>query len=83
MFKTSTIHYEVDGRQKGISYGGIGIIHLLAQKIGLITEIDSNLELLKRHFPYYELDHISNLTYNVLAGGSCLQDIELRRNDDT
>ena len=82
MFKASNIHYEVDGRHKGISYGGIGIIHLLAKKTGLINEIDGNLELLKRHLPYHESDHVSNLAYNVLAGGSCLQDIELRRNDD-
>ena len=82
MFKASNIHYEFDGRQKGISYGGIGIIHLLAQKTGLIKEIDNNLELLKRHLPYHESDHVTNLAYNVLAAGTCLQDIELRRNDD-
>ena len=82
MLKASNIHYEVSGRQKGISYGGIGIIHMLAQKTGLINQIDANLELLKRHLPYHESDHVSNLAYNVLAGGSCLQDIELRRNDD-
>jgi hypothetical protein len=82
MFNAPNIHYEVDGRHKGVSYGGIGIIHLLAQKTGLIDEIDTNLELLKRHLPYHESDHVLNLGYNVLAGGSCLQDIELRRNDD-
>ena len=82
MFKASNIHYEFDGRQKGISYGGIGIIHLLAKKTGLIEEIDNNLELLKRHLPYHESDHVANLAYNVLAAGTCLQDIELRRGDD-
>jgi hypothetical protein len=82
MFKASNIHYEFDGRQKGISYGGIGIFHLLAQKTGLIKEIDNNLELLKRHLPYHESDHVTNLAYNVLAAGTCLQDIELRRCDD-
>ena len=79
MFKASNIHYEFDGRHQGISYGGIGLIHLLAQKTGLLKEIDKNLELLKRHLPYHESDHVANMAYNILAGGTCLEDIELLR----
>lgn len=79
MFKASNIHYEFDGRHQGISYGGIGLIHLLARKTGLLKEIDNNLELLKRHLPYHESDHIANMAYNILAGGTCLEDIELLR----
>lgn len=82
MFKASNIHYEMDGRLQGISHGGIGLIHMLAQKSGLLKEIDNKLELLKRHLPYHESDHVANMAYNILAGGSCLQDIELLRNDD-
>ena len=82
MFKASNIHYEIDGRLQGISHGGIGLIHLLAKKTGLLKEIDKQLELLKRHLPYHESDHIANIAYNILAGGSCLQDIESLRNDD-
>ena len=36
MLSGSNIHYEVDGRNKGIASGGIGIIHMLAQRSGLI-----------------------------------------------
>ncbi|WP_024335023.1 IS1380 family transposase [Desulfotignum balticum] len=79
MFKASNIHYEFDGRHQGISYGGIGLIHLLAQKTGLFKEIDKNLELLKRHLPYHESDHVANMAYNIMAGGTCLEDIELLR----
>ncbi|MCF8090441.1 MAG: IS1380 family transposase [Desulfotignum sp.] len=79
MFKASNIHYEFDGRHQGISYGGIGLIHLLAQKTGLLKEIDNNLELLKRHLPYHESDHVANMAYNIMAGGTCLEDIELLR----
>ena len=81
MFKASNIHYEIDGRQQGISHGGIGLIHVLAKKTGLLDSIDNELELLKRHLPYHESDHIMNMAYNLLAGGTCLQDIELLRND--
>lgn len=81
MFKASNIHYEFDGRHQGLSHGGIGLIHLLAKNTGLLKEIDEHLELLKRHLPYHESDHITNMAYNILAGGTCLQDIELLRND--
>lgn len=82
MFSGSNIHYDIDGRNSGISCGGIGVIQLLAQKIGLIKKIDANLHLLKRHLPYFESDHILNIAYNILAGGTCLDDIDLQRNDD-
>lgn len=78
----SNIHYEVDGRNIGISSGGIGMMHALALKTGLIDEIDSKLELLKRHLPYHESDHVMNMAYNILSGGTCLEDIELNRNDE-
>lgn len=82
MLSGSNIHYDYDGRNKGIANGGIGIIHMLAQKTGLIKELDEQLEILKRHIPYHESDHILNIAYNLLAGGTCLEDIEKLRNDD-
>ena len=65
----------------GISHGGIGAFHLLARRLGLIDAIDQRLQLLKIHMPYHESDHVLNFAYNSLCGGTCLQDIELRRND--
>jgi hypothetical protein len=82
MFKASNIQYEIDGRLQGIAPGGIGLIHMLAKKTGLLKEIDKDLELLKRHLPYHESDHVANMAYNILAGGTCLQDIELLRNNE-
>jgi len=81
MLSGSNIHYDVDGRRNGISCGGIGVIHQMVQKMGLPEGINSKLELLKRHLPYHESDHILNIVYNILSGGTCLEDIELRRND--
>jgi Transposase DDE domain group 1 len=37
--------------------------------------------LLKFHFPYHESDHVLNFASNALCNGTCLDDIELRRND--
>jgi Transposase DDE domain group 1 len=81
-FSASNIHYEASGRQGGISCGGIGAIHLLARRIGLIEGIDKRLHLLKFHMPYTESDHVLNIAYNPLCGGDCFQDIELRRQDE-
>lgn len=82
MMSATNIYYDIDGRNQGITNGGIGIIHQLSKKSGLINEIDSRLELLKRHLPYHESDHVLNMAYNLIAGGLCLQDLELLRNDE-
>ncbi len=82
MISGSNIYYDFDGRHQAINNGGIGNIHQLAKRSGLIDEIDEQIKLLKRHLPYHESDHILNIAYNYLAGGSCLQDIELLRNDE-
>lgn len=82
MLKASNIRYEMAGRSGAVSCGGIGAMHLLAQRVGLVDEIDRNLKLLKVHLPYHESDHVLNVAYNVLAGGVRLEDIELRRRDE-
>jgi hypothetical protein len=51
-------------------------------RLGLVEEIDRHLQLLKVHLPYHESDHVLNLTYNLLAGGQRMEDIELRRQDE-
>jgi hypothetical protein len=81
-FSATNIHYEIADRVQGISHGGIGALHLLAQRIGLIEAIDQDLHLLLFHKPYHESDHVLNLAYNALCGGTCLQDLELRRQDE-
>jgi hypothetical protein len=82
MLAASNIHYQTAERVRGIAPGGIGAIHLLAQKLGLARDIDENLHLLKRHMPYHESDHVLNIAYNLLAGGSRLEHLEVRRNDE-
>ena len=82
MMTATNIHYELADRVQGLSAGGIGAIFLLAQKIGLIKEIDHNLHLLKVHLPYHESDHVLNIAFNSFAGGRRIEHIELRRNDE-
>ena len=82
MFKAKNIHYDLSDRSRGVSAGGIGAMHLLAGRLKLIEAIDTNLHLLKVHLPYHESDHVLNIAYNILSGGTCLEDIELLRNDE-
>ncbi len=78
----ANIHYEFADRVHGVAHGGIGAFHTLARRIGLIDAIDQKLHLLKIHLPYHESDHVLGLAYNALCDGTCLQDIELRRQDE-
>jgi len=82
MFSASNIHYDIADRTRGLAYGGIGGILVLARQTGLVKAIDDKLKLLKRHLPYYESDHVLNIAYNILCNGDCLEDIERLRNDE-
>ena len=77
----ANISYELAERTKAVSHGGMGAIARLVKHVGLAEEIDSALSLLKIHHPYFESDHVLNVAYNVLCGGSRLDDIEARRGD--
>ena len=82
MLKASNIHYEMAPRVQGLNCGGIGALHLMVQRLGLVRDIDEHLQLLKVHLPYHESDHVLNIGYNILAGGQRLDDLELRRQDE-
>jgi len=81
MMTTGKIGYEVGANIDATSFGGIGAVHRMAVKLGLADQINQDLELLKVHRPYHESDHVLNLAYNVLCGGTRLQDIERLRHD--
>jgi hypothetical protein len=82
MYTASHVHYEHSDRVRGLASGGIGAMHRLAQHVGLVEALDRHVEVLKVHLPYHESDHVLGIAYNVLCGGTCLQDIEQRRQDE-
>jgi hypothetical protein len=82
MYRATGMQYEHSDRVRGLASGGIGAMHRLAQHTGLVAAIDRQVEVLKVALPYHESDHVLGITYNVLCGGTCLQDIELRRQDE-
>lgn len=81
MLTSGKVSYEVGANIDATSFGGIAAVHRLAVKVGLVDQINDGLELLKVHLPYHESDHVLNLAYNVLCGGTRLEDIERLRHD--
>lgn len=83
MFSARNIQYEIAARARGVNAGGIGAVHLLARRVGLIRALNQNLKLFKRHLPYFESDHVLNLAYNVMASHTRLEDLELLRQNES
>jgi hypothetical protein len=69
-------------RTRAIAPGGIGAVQLLVRNVKLAEAIDNALHLLKVHLPYHESDHVLNIAYNILCSGTCLEDLEILRNDE-
>jgi hypothetical protein len=82
VFGTAHVTYEVSEKTTATSAGGVAAAHVLAKKLGLVDEIDRTLQLLKAHLPYHESDHVMNIAYNIMAGGTKLEDMELLRQDE-
>jgi len=78
----SNIHYEIADRTRATAAGGIGAMHLLVRKLGLDESINRSLDLLKIHLPYHDSDHVLNIAYNLLAGGTRLEHLELLRHNE-
>lgn len=76
------VRYELASKAGGTAYGGMAAIVAFAKKIRLPDRIDTALHIFKKHQPFHESDHVLNFAYNALCGGTCLQDMERRRNDE-
>ena len=65
MFKASNIHYESAERGRGVNCGGIGAIHLMVKRLGLVEELDETVGggVLYRQGPH-QLDSL-----RLLGGG--------------
>jgi hypothetical protein len=83
MLKAVNVEYQVAERTRAIGNGGIGAMHTMVCKLGLAQAINEQVKLLQSHLPYHESDHVLNMTYNVLNGGTCLEDIERLRQDES
>ena len=81
MLSSGKVSYEVGANIDATCYGGIAAVHRLVTRLGLPDQINDRVRLLNRHLPYHESDHVLNLAYNVVCGGTRLEDIERLRHD--
>jgi hypothetical protein len=81
MLTSGKVAYEIGANVDATCFGGIAAVHRLVTKLGLVDQIDEGLHLLKVHPPYHESDHVLNLAYKVVCGGTRLEDIERLRHD--
>lgn len=82
MIRPATTKLELAERQQAVTCGGIAAIMQMIKTIGLRESINYAANVFKLHLPYDEADHIFNIALNLLAGGTCLDHIEHRRNDE-
>lgn len=74
--------YELAEKQQAVACGGLGMILDLVRATGLRDAINRAAPVLKVHAPYDEADHVLNIALNLLCGGTCLEHLEERRQDE-
>lgn len=82
MIRPTTTKLELSDKLQAVSCGGLAPIMELIKTVGLRKELQESANVFKLHLPYDEADHIFNIAFNLLAGGTCLDHIEHRRNDE-
>ena len=82
MIRPTNTRLELVERQQAVACGGIAAIMQLIKTTGLRASLNDAARVFKMHLPYDEADHIFNIALNLLAGGTCLDHIEHRRNDE-
>jgi len=82
VFSETDVNYDMSEKVSAIHCGGIGIVRQLVNSLGLPQKINGRLQLLKRHLPYHESDHVLNIAYNIICGGRNLENLELLRTNE-
>ncbi len=82
MLVTPAVQLELADRTQAISAGGIGVVQQLVRQLDLAGSINRLCPIFRFHLPYSEADHVLNIAFNLFVGGSCLEHLELRRNDE-
>ena len=81
MIKDSNFEYQIVERTRWIEYGRMEAIHELVCKVGLDRAINESLKLLKAYLPFHESEQVLNIAYNVMSGGTRLEDTERTAGD--
>ena len=57
----------------------LALVQQMVRQVGLAESINRNCPIFKLHMPSTEADHVINIAFNMFAGGTCLEHLELRR----
>lgn len=76
------VKLELAERTQAVSCGGVATVQRLVRQLGLAESINRHCPIFMMHMPYSEADHVLNIAFNLFAGGTCLEHLELRRNDE-
>jgi hypothetical protein len=71
------IQYELADRVQATNAGGLGVIQQMVKQLGLTGSINRICPIFKMAMPYSAADHVLNIAGNLLAGGTCLEHLEL------
>lgn len=82
MLRCPTSRLELAEKIHAVSCGGLATVQQMVRQVGLSEAINRHCPIFKLHMPYTEADHVLNIAFNLFAGGSCLEHLELRRNDE-
>jgi hypothetical protein len=82
MIKPPKANYELAEKRQAICCGGLGMIMELVKQVELRKQINRAVPIFKFYAPYDETDHVLNIACNLLTGGTCLEHLEIRRNDE-
>lgn len=81
--RCGSTRYELSDKQQAVDCGGLGMITQIVRQLNLRRSLNRAAAVFRFYAPYDETDHILNIAFNLLAGGTCLEHLELRRNDET
>ena len=80
--QTPSLELQLADRTQAISAGGLCPIMQMIKTLDLRYHINSGVSIFKVYAPYDEADHVLNIALNLLAGGTCLDHLEIRRTDE-
>ncbi len=82
MLRCPASRLELAEKTQAVSCGGLATVQQVVSQVDLRGAINRHCPIFKLHMPYTEADHVLNIAFNLFAGGTCLEHLELRRNDE-
>jgi hypothetical protein len=80
--ETPSLELQLADRTQAISAGGLCPIMQMIKTLNLRKFINDAIPIFKLYAPYDEADHVLNIALNLLAGGTCLDHLKIRRTDE-